>query len=69
LAGWLQDTDRCDHHLCTVVGFALDWESDKSLRRDREFFEPYSIQRIQLAEVGQESDNKGFELKRLGGLY
>jgi len=58
---------------CTVIGFALDWESHKSLRRDREcltelleraFFQPYAIQRIQLAEVGLESDNKGFERKR-----
>ena len=58
---------------CTVFGFALDWESHKSLKHDREcltelleraFFQPYPIQRIQLAEVGWESDDKGFERKR-----
>jgi len=58
---------------CTVIGFALDWESHKSLKHDREcltelleraFFQPYPIQQIQLAEVGWESDNKGFERKR-----
>jgi len=45
----------------------------KSFRRDREcltelleraFSEPYPIQGIQLAEVGWESGNKGFERKR-----
>ena len=50
---------------CTVSGFALDWESHKSLKHDREcltelleraFFQPYPIQRIQQAEVGWESD-------------
>jgi len=58
---------------CTVIGFALDWESHKSLKHDREcltelleraFFQTYPIQRIQLAEVGCESDNKGLERKR-----
>jgi len=58
---------------CTVFGFALDWESHKSLKHDRKFltvlleracFQPYAIQRIQLAEVNWESDNKGFERKR-----
>jgi len=58
---------------CTVIGFALDWESLKSLKQHRECltelleracFQPYPIQRIQLAEVGWESDNKGFERKR-----
>jgi len=58
---------------CTVIGFALDWESHKSFKHDREcltellegaFFQPYPIQRIQLAEVGWESDDKGFERKR-----
>jgi len=58
---------------CTVIGFALDWESHKSLKHDREcltelleraFFQPYPIQRIQLAEVGWESDDQGFERKR-----
>jgi len=53
--------------------FALDWESHKSLKHDREcltelleraFFQPHPIQRIQLAEVRWESDNKGFERKR-----
>jgi len=46
---------------CTVIVFALDWESHKSLMHDREcltelleraFLQPYLIQRIQLAEVG-----------------
>jgi len=55
----------------------LDWESHKSLKHDREcltelleckFFPPYLIQWIQLAEVGWESNNKGFDWKRLGGL-
>ena len=59
--------------LCTVIGFTLDWESHKSLKHDRECltklldracFQPYPIQRIQLAEVCWESDNKGFEWKR-----
>jgi len=45
---------------CTVIGFALDWESQKSLKHDRECLtelleralpQPYPIQRIQLAEV------------------
>jgi len=45
---------------CTVIGFALDCESHKSLKHDREClaelleracFQPYPIQRIQLAEV------------------
>ena len=58
---------------CTVIGFALDWESHKSLKHDREcltelleraFFQPYPIQQIQLAEVDWESANKGFERKR-----
>jgi len=53
--------------------FALDWESHKSLKHDREYltelleracFQPHAIQRIQLAEVGWESDIKGFERKR-----
>jgi len=52
---------------------ALDWESHKSLKHDRECrtelleracFQSHAIQRIQLAEVGWESDNKGFERKR-----
>jgi len=39
---------------CTVVGFALDWESHKSLKHDCEcltallecaFFQPYAIQK------------------------
>jgi len=51
------------------MGFALDWESHKSLKHDRECltelferacFQPYPIQRIQLGEVDWESDNKGF---------
>jgi len=63
---------------CTVIVFVLDWESHKSLKHDREClielleracFQPHAIQRLQLAEVGWESDNKGFEGKRLGGLY
>jgi len=58
---------------CTVIVFALDWESHKSLKHDRECltellecacFETYLIQWIQLAEVGWESDDKGFNLKR-----
>jgi len=58
---------------CTVIVFALDWESHKSLKHDREHFtelleracfQPHAIQRIHLAEVGWESDNKGFERKR-----
>jgi len=52
---------------CTVIVFALDWESHKSLKHDRECltelleracFQPHTIQRIQLAEGGWESDNK-----------
>jgi len=52
----------------------LDWESDKSFRRDSEclaelleraFFQPYPIQGIQLAEVGWESD-KGLSGKEVG---
>jgi len=48
----------------------LDWEFHKSLKHNREyltellecaFFQPYAIQRIQLAEVDWESDNKGSE--------
>jgi len=59
---------------CTVIGFALDWEFHKSLKHDCEcltkllehaFFPPYPIQWIQLAEVRWESDNKGFERKRV----
>jgi len=58
---------------CTVIVFALDWEPHKSLKHDRECltelldracFQSYPIQRIQLAEVSWESDNKGFERKR-----
>jgi len=58
---------------CTVIGFALDWESHKSLKHDHEcltelleraFVQPHAIQGIQLAEVDWESDNKGFERKR-----
>jgi len=58
---------------CTVIVFAFNWESHKSLKHDRECltelleracFQPYPIQRIQLAEIGWESDNKGFERKR-----
>jgi len=58
---------------CTVIGFALDWESHKSLKHDHECltellehacFQPYPIQLIQLAEVGWESDYKRFERKR-----
>ena len=58
---------------CTVIVFALDWESHKLLKHDcecltelleRTCFQLYLIQRIQLAEVGWESDNKGFERKR-----
>jgi len=57
---------------CTVIVFALDWESHKSLKHDREcltelleraLFQPHAIQRIQLAELGWES-HKGFERKR-----
>jgi len=57
---------------CTVIGFALDWESHKSLKHDCEcliellkhvFFQPYLIQWIQLVEVGWESDNEGLERK------
>jgi len=56
------------------IGFALDWESHKSLKHDHECltelleracFQPYPIQRIQLAEVGWESDDEGFERKRV----
>jgi len=67
---------NCVDHLpslhCTVIGFALNWESHKSLRHDcecltelleRAFFQPYPIQRIQLAEVGWEYDDKGFGQK------
>jgi len=55
---------------CTVMGFVLDWESHKSLKHDRErltklleraFFQRHAIERIQLAEVDWETDNKGFE--------
>jgi len=58
---------------CTVIVFALDWESHKSLKHDHECltelleracFQPQTIQRIQLAEVSWESDNKRFERKR-----
>ena len=58
---------------CTVIGFALDWKSRKSLKYDHECltellerscFQPYPIQRIQPAEAGWESDNKGFARKR-----
>jgi len=50
---------------CTVIGFALDWESHKSLKHncecltellERAFFQPNAIHRIQLAEVDWESD-------------
>jgi len=53
--------------------FTLDWESHKSLKHDRECltelferacFQLHAIQRIQQAEVGWESDIKGFERKR-----
>jgi len=53
----------------------MDWESHKSFKHDRECltelleracFQPYVIQRIQLAEVGWESDNKGFSGKEVG---
>ena len=59
---------------CTLIVFALDWESHKSLNHERECltelleracFQPHAIQRIQLAEVGWESDNKGFKRKRV----
>jgi len=52
------------------MGFALDWESHKSLNHDREcltelleraFFQPYAIQRIQLTEVDWESETNGFD--------
>jgi len=52
------------------MGFVLDWESHKSLKHDRErltklleraFFQRHAIERIQLAEVDWETDNKGFE--------
>jgi len=58
---------------CTVIGFALAWESHKSLKHDRECltelleracFQAYPIQRIQLGEVRRESDDNGFERKR-----
>ena len=51
----------------------MDWKSHKSLKHDREcltellertYFPPYTIQRIQLGEVGWESDDKGLERKR-----
>ena len=54
-------------------GFALGWESHKLIKHDcecltelleRACFQPHAIQRIQPAEVGWESDNKGFERKR-----
>jgi len=57
----------------TVIGFALDWESHKPLKHDREcltelleraFFPPYPIQGIQPVEVDWESDNKGCERKK-----
>jgi len=57
---------------CTVIGFALDWESHKSLKHDHErltelleraLLQAYPIQRIQLAAVGWESDGKGFKRK------
>jgi len=60
----------CQTLLYTVMEFVLDSESLKSLKHDREcltellehtFFQPYAIQRIQLAEVDWESDNKGFD--------
>jgi len=60
---------------CTVIGFALDWESHKSLKHDREclnellehaFFQPYAIQRIQIGEVGWDSDNKRSSGKEVG---
>jgi len=50
---------------CIVIGFAWDWESHKSLKHDRECltellelacFQSNPIQRIQLAEVGWESE-------------
>jgi len=59
--------------LCTVIVFALHWESHKSLQHDRECltelleracFQPHAIQRILQVEVGWESDNKGLERKR-----
>ena len=55
--------------------FALDWESHKSLKHDRECltelldracFQSYPIQRIQLAEVGWESDNRDSSEKEVG---
>jgi len=55
--------------------FSLDWESHKSLKHDRECltelleracFQPQAIQRIQVVEVGWESDIKGFERKSVG---
>jgi len=58
---------------CTVTGFALDWESHKSLKHDRQCLtellehplcQPCPIQRIQLAEVGWECDDKVFERNR-----
>ena len=58
---------------CTVIGFALDWESHKSLKHDRECltelleracFQAHAIQRIQLAEVCWESDNNEFQRKK-----
>jgi len=59
------------------MGFALDWESHKSLKHDRvcltellehAFFPPYPIQRFQLGEVGWESDDIGILAeKRLCG--
>jgi len=53
----------------------LDWESDKSIKHDREsltellewaFYEPYLIQQVQLAEVGWEFDNKDSSRKEVG---
>jgi len=74
---WVYEHVMC--HLpslhCTVIGFALDWESHESLKHDREcltellerfLFQPYPIQRIQLAEVGWESDNKDSSGKEVG---
>ena len=43
----------------TVIGFALDWESRKSLKHDRE-----CLTELLERACYRESDNKGFEWKR-----
>jgi len=45
---------------CAVIGFALDWESHKSLKHDHEcltellervFFQPYAVLQFQLLDL------------------